>query len=171
MKDLILTKNDTSLVGTLRVDMLSNAPANFTIMAIKDSSGAIVDSLDAIGGFYQRTEQSWAEFLAFCTTNNLKIVSRDQDADTTVLGYQSPAGTHYPVVSITSGTKTIVIATDVTAAFAPTDILALYNADHSFIGRYTHVSDSYSDPDTSIVVSEAIATVGASSGKYIVNEG
>lgn len=173
MKDLILTKNDTSLVGTLRVDMLSNTSSNFTIMEMRNATGVIVDTLDAIGGYYKRNPVSLAAFLAFCVTNNIKVTARDKgnDTQTILLLNQPPAGTKYNIVDGTASTKTFRIATDLTASFAPGNHIVVYNADNTIFGSFTEASDSYGAPNTSIVVNEVVAggDIAVASGKYLVN--
>jgi hypothetical protein len=174
MKTLTLSKNDGTILGKLKVDMLSNKPANITIMEIKNSSNAVVDYLSAIPGFNQRVPYSWAAFVAFCTTNNIRIDAQDSNGTniSNLLLNQVPVGTTYPVVSANSGTKTILIATDVHAAFLTGNHIVIYNSDNTIFGSFTVNADAtYSAPNTSVVVTEAIAAIGTGSGKYIKNNG
>jgi hypothetical protein len=173
MKDLTLSTNDTEVVGKIRVDMLSNSPANFTIFEMFDADGNSVDSLDLIGGFYKKISYSWSSFVQFCIDNNLRIDAQDSNGTNAanLLLNQAPEGTTYDIVSADGDTKTILIATNVTAAFAPDDVLVIYNEDNTIFGTFTHVSDSYSAPNTSIVVSETLTDIATESGKYLVNNG
>jgi hypothetical protein len=41
---LVSTADNTVVYGTLIVDMLSNNPANFTVMEIHDANNKVVDS-------------------------------------------------------------------------------------------------------------------------------
>jgi hypothetical protein len=174
MKTLSLKANTGDLVGKLEVDMLSNSPANITIMQIKDATGKIVDYLPAISGFNQRLAYSWAAFVSFCTAQNLRIDAEDSNGTnaTNLLLNQKPGGTTYNIVSANSGTKTILIATDVHASFLSGDAIVIYNSDNTVFGSFTvNANSTYSAPNTSVVVTEAITAIGTSSGKYIKNNG
>lgn len=167
MRDYLLYKADGSYLGKLRTDAVSSAPANFDISEIKDSNHVIVDSLVVNGNFFRRLPKSWASFINFCIVNNLKVIERKSNGDNVVIVNYS----QYSVVSATGSTKTLLVASDVTAAFSAGDILKVYNPDGSVYATLTHVSDSYGAPNTSIVVAESFTDIGASSGKYIVNLG
>jgi len=174
MKDLLLTKADGTLQATLRVEMINNNDANFNILEIKDSTGAKVDSVSLIGAFYNRAGQvSLPTFIAFCKTNNLKITSRDTNGSnaSVLLINQPPSGTKYPIVSATASTKTFLVATDVTGSFAASNHVVVYNADNTIWQAFTEASDSYSAPNTSIVMNEVVTggDIPVSSGKYLVN--
>lgn len=79
MKDLRLLNSSDALIGTIRVDMLSNNPANFTIMEIKDATGKIVDNLKVIAQFKQRLPESWIAFKAYCAANSIQIDGADSN--------------------------------------------------------------------------------------------
>lgn len=165
MKDLFVYKNDNTFVGTLRVDSLSNNHPNFTVLEIKNSAGVLVDNLDLIGAFWQRNKYSMQELTTLCIANGLKVVSMDSNGGNS----STIISTRYAIVDATGSTKTFRIATNVTAAFKAGDVLKVYNADGTVFGTFTHASDSYSAPNTSIVVTEVLTDIAALSGKYIVN--
>lgn len=76
--------------------------------------------------------------------------------------------THYPVVSATGLSKTIFVNTDITAQFEVGDKVIMFNADNTRFGKFTVSSKSYSAPNTSILVAEALADISTGSGKYVV---
>lgn len=75
MKDLTLRNSgDNSLVGTLRSEMLSNTPAQFEPVEIKNATGKAVDYLAVGTQVMQRKNYSWSNFLTKCTADNIKVV-------------------------------------------------------------------------------------------------
>jgi hypothetical protein len=74
MKDLTLTNSgDGTLVGTLRSEMLSNAPANFEPVEIRDATGKIVDQLFVGTQVIHKVNYSWPAFVTKCTADSIHI--------------------------------------------------------------------------------------------------
>jgi hypothetical protein len=85
MKDLRLTNTgDGSLVGTLRCEMLSNAPANFEPVEIKNATGKIVDQLMVGKQIILRINYSWAQFVQKCTADSIHIAASDSNGSNLV---------------------------------------------------------------------------------------
>jgi hypothetical protein len=85
MKDLVLRNSgDNSLVGTLRCEMLSNAPAQFEPVEIKNNQGKIVDQLIVGTQVIQKINYSWPQFVTKCSTDNIKIVSSNSNGSSPV---------------------------------------------------------------------------------------
>lgn len=174
MKDLTLTDVNGAVVAKFRAEMLSNTPANISIVEIRGADGVQVDNLPLAGTVWRKLAYSWAAIVAFCTDNNFKIFAADSNGSNgaILLGNQVPEGTQYPIVSADAGDKTILIATNVTADFVADDVLKIYNSDNTLYATVTHASDSYSAPNTILVIVEDLpADIPVSSGKYIINEG
>lgn len=169
MKDYLMYKADGSHIGKFRTDAMQNSPANFDINEIKDEVGKIVDYLPIYGfsttKVFRRLPVSWGDFNSFMLSNNIQVVVQEGNGTsrTTLLSAK------YSIVSATGSSKTFLVATDVTSLFTAGDVLKVYNSDGSVFGTFTHVSDSYSTPNTSIVVAETLTDIATASGKYIVN--
>lgn len=85
MKDLTLRNTgDSSLVATLRCEMLSNTPANIEVLEIKDATGKQVDNLVIGGTIYRKLNYSWPVFVAFMTAHSIQITSANSNGSNSV---------------------------------------------------------------------------------------
>jgi hypothetical protein len=76
---LVSTADNTVVYGTLICDMLSNNPANFTVMEIHDANGKVVDSIPVVTKVRNRLPHSWNTFKADCLAAGVTIKGSDSN--------------------------------------------------------------------------------------------
>lgn len=77
MKDFILSNLDGEVLASMRAEALSNTPANFEPVEIKDGTGAIVDHVVIAGTVWQKLPYSFKDLVGFATDNNLTLTVAD----------------------------------------------------------------------------------------------
>jgi hypothetical protein len=76
---LVSTADNTVVYGTLIVDMLSNNPANFTVMEVRDPVGKVVDSIPVVTKVRHRVPHSWNTFKVDCAAAGVTIKGSDSN--------------------------------------------------------------------------------------------
>jgi hypothetical protein len=78
---LVSTADNNSSIWYIDCDMLSNNPANFTVMEIHDANNKVVDSIPVVTKVRKSMPHSWNTFKADCLAAGVTIKGSDSNGN------------------------------------------------------------------------------------------